>query len=519
MPAADAIIARDGPVSAPMDYTVPAGAELVPLCITATLNGQAAAGSYVPCVEILTPDGKVLARAVLQQTIAAAEDAAVTWFPGVAIAPETPAAQPVGVGSDVVYYDTPNAGTPLTMATTLLAGVQYVLVVEGTYSLWNTALGEGTPEAEAQFPGSHAGRASTQVGLDADTCFARQSGSDRPLGHCNLLTFSLDGGVTFTHLEPVGGPYAQPLAGHLYRYQLVGQGHALVIKLNDIDPPDNYGKLRFTLQVPSGTGTGSGAGQLVPPSDTTLNGDVLEVVNGLPQWAVGGAGGISTIASPGATIVVTNPAGPTTDIDLPASGVAAGTYGDATHTSRVTINPEGVVTAASAVPIGGISGSGLVKLVTVTLGATGALDTGANAIPAGHGTLIVVILCRSAGAVSTAAYNCTVNGDTGAHYADGYFYGPVGSNGSSTGVAAWSDAGLVIANSATANRATCVMITIPFYDNANWFKAGRLEVLSANSRTAYLGIEWDQLAAINQITFDTASHLLTNSTMVVYGTE
>jgi hypothetical protein len=189
------------------------------------------------------------------------------------------------VTSEIVYYDTVNAGTPLTMATTLLAGVEYVVVIEGTYSLWNSALGTGTPEANAQFPGSVAGRASTQVGLDADTDFAIKTGSTRIIGHADLLKLSLDAGSTFSHVEPVGGPYGTPQAGHLYRYAVTGQGHPLRIRLDDINSPDNYGKLRITLQIPDGTGTGSGAGSLVPPADTTNNAQMLAVLAGLPTWS------------------------------------------------------------------------------------------------------------------------------------------------------------------------------------------------------------------------------------------
>ena len=44
--------------------------------------------------------------------------------------------------------------------------------------------------------------------------------------------------------------------------------------------------------------------------------------------------------------------------DLPASGVTAGTYGDATHVGRVTVNAAGLITAASSVGITGGGGGG-----------------------------------------------------------------------------------------------------------------------------------------------------------------
>jgi hypothetical protein len=280
--AADAIIARQGPVAAPLDYRVPAGAELIPLCITASFNGASASGSYVPCVEILTPDGLVLARAVLQQTIAAAEDADVSWFQGVSVCPpgSTAGLPGVGVTLETLYVDS-KSSTGTTSATVLAAGVEYLLVVEGTWSFWNEALNVGSPGADAMFPSSLAGRVSTQVGVDADTLYAYPAAHPNTIGH--QANFELDLGSGFQHVEPDGGPYATPLAGHLYRYTVIGQGTTIKAKVLDtILYTDNYGKLKVTIQVPSGTGTGSGAGSLVPATDTTNDGEVLAVLGGVP---------------------------------------------------------------------------------------------------------------------------------------------------------------------------------------------------------------------------------------------
>lgn len=357
MAAADAIIARDGPVAAPMSYQVPAGAAIVPLCVTASFDGSGAAGSYVPCLEILTPDGKVLSRAVLQETIAAAEGADVTWFPGVAIAPPATFEQTVGVTSETLFVSS-KTSTPTVGTVTLEAGVEYVIVVEGTWSFWNEALNVGTPDADAMFPTSGGGRVSTEVGVDADTLFAYPSDHPNTIGHQTAFQISLDGGATFAHLEPVGGPYTVPNVGHLYRFVVTGQGHPAQFKIVDtILYTDNYGELKVTLQVPSGTGTGSGAGSLVPPTDPTLDGDVLTVVSGLPDWAAPSGGGITTIDSPGGTITVTNPTGPTADLDLPASGVTPATYGDATHVPELTVDAEGRVTAVTNVAVIGGGGS------------------------------------------------------------------------------------------------------------------------------------------------------------------
>lgn len=67
----------------------------------------------------------------------------------------------------------------------------------------------------------------------------------------------------------------------------------------------------------------------------------------------GGGGGITDLASPGGTLDITNPTGPTTDIDLPPSGVTAGTYGDASDVAQITVDAEGRVTDVATVPIAG----------------------------------------------------------------------------------------------------------------------------------------------------------------------
>jgi hypothetical protein len=278
-------VAPFGTKSAPADWTLQAALEIAPKMAHAKYDGSGAAGSYRPCLRLISDSGHVAAECVSEIIVAAGASADVSWFPGADLDEEITGAPTVGVSDEIVYYDTPNAGTPLTMTTTLLSGVSYVLVVEGTFSFWNETLTVGTPEANAMFPGSTAGRVSTQVGVDAEVWWAFPSDHVHPVGHQANLTMSLDGGVTFTHLEPEGGPYSTKQPGHLYRYDLVGQGHALVVKLLDIHSPDNYGKLRFTLQVPSGTGTGSGAGSLLPPADTTNNGQMAAVVSGLPTWS------------------------------------------------------------------------------------------------------------------------------------------------------------------------------------------------------------------------------------------
>lgn len=69
------------------------------------------------------------------------------------------------------------------------------------------------------------------------------------------------------------------------------------------------------------------------------------------------AAGLSSITSPNGTLTVNNPTGPNVNIDMPVTGVAAGTYGDASHSAAITVDAEGRLTAASQVGIAGGSGT------------------------------------------------------------------------------------------------------------------------------------------------------------------
>ena len=81
---ADAVITRAGPVAIPLDYQLPTGTEIVPLVVTATLDGSAAAGPFLAVCEVIAPSGVVTARCCRQLEIAAGASVGVSWFPGVA---------------------------------------------------------------------------------------------------------------------------------------------------------------------------------------------------------------------------------------------------------------------------------------------------------------------------------------------------------------------------------------------------------------------------------------------------
>jgi hypothetical protein len=77
----DAVLTRDGPVSVPLDYVVPAGGELLPLMVRATMDGTSSAGPFYAVVQVIAPSGRVMGTAITS-SVAAGASADVTWFPG-----------------------------------------------------------------------------------------------------------------------------------------------------------------------------------------------------------------------------------------------------------------------------------------------------------------------------------------------------------------------------------------------------------------------------------------------------
>lgn len=65
------------------------------------------------------------------------------------------------------------------------------------------------------------------------------------------------------------------------------------------------------------------------------------------------AAAISALTSSAGTLTVTNPTGPTANVDLPATGVVAGSYGDAADAVTITVDAYGRATALTSVPIAG----------------------------------------------------------------------------------------------------------------------------------------------------------------------
>ena len=77
----DVVIGGLGSSSAPKDYTVKSSQEIIPLCITASINGASAASPFLATLEFISDAGLVMGRFPCQTLIAAGGSADVSWFP------------------------------------------------------------------------------------------------------------------------------------------------------------------------------------------------------------------------------------------------------------------------------------------------------------------------------------------------------------------------------------------------------------------------------------------------------
>jgi hypothetical protein len=146
--------------------------------------------------------------------------------------------------------------------TTLQVGVFYLITVQGTYAVWPMSWwvgnGQGGVEAAPMF--ASAGGANGPTVADWEWLFGWYEQTPA-LSFPIALPFqgvSLDGGITYTQLEPVGGPFYNP--AHLYQYVVQGQNAKVFFKKHDYPTNDNYGVFRICIQkltvcgsLPAGT--------------------------------------------------------------------------------------------------------------------------------------------------------------------------------------------------------------------------------------------------------------------------
>lgn len=275
----DVAIRAQATAAAPQDYLIPGAQEILPKSVNAHMDGTSASGTWYPCLQVLDPAGNVMFSAISSVALAVGGTADVSWFPH--LAPQTATGQTTGVIIDQFLVDS-KTSTETSGSAVLSSGTQYLVTAQGTYSVWNSTLEKGTPNANAIFPSSTAGRASTQVGIDPECAFAfHDEGSGFTLGHQTLWQFDTGAGLGYVTAQ--GGPYSTPQPNYLYRYTLTGRGSVLKAQVVDTGAyTDNYGKIQVTVYSLTGSGSGGGGGSLVPPGGSDYA--ILQPLSGVYGW-------------------------------------------------------------------------------------------------------------------------------------------------------------------------------------------------------------------------------------------
>ena len=153
-----------------------------------------------------------------------------------------------------------NSGKGVTVGT-LVSGQTYLITVTGWVSYWFKSVWDayptvGIPAQPPKFysdaPGAPLPSEQTKTGYDWRCLFAYPQGPGVPgialpdSYHSDRV--SLDGGLTYIELDPLGGMVCAP--DHTYRFLVVGLGKAAYFRISDTGPTwDNYGKYKICVQA------------------------------------------------------------------------------------------------------------------------------------------------------------------------------------------------------------------------------------------------------------------------------
>ena len=75
------LVYTDDPGSLPATYTLPPNLEIELASVVARINGASAAAEFIPVLEILSQDDKLIARVRPEQVFAAGDTGVVTYAP------------------------------------------------------------------------------------------------------------------------------------------------------------------------------------------------------------------------------------------------------------------------------------------------------------------------------------------------------------------------------------------------------------------------------------------------------
>jgi hypothetical protein len=91
----DVLVSAPGTETAPLDYLIAPGQEIVLKAAFATFDGSGAGGAFLPTLRVVAPSGQVVGEYVTDSTVAAGASAEVSFFPrgkGAVSTPSPPAA-------------------------------------------------------------------------------------------------------------------------------------------------------------------------------------------------------------------------------------------------------------------------------------------------------------------------------------------------------------------------------------------------------------------------------------------
>lgn len=260
---ADVALLAGGTVEAPLEYTIPGAQEIIPKSATATFDGSGAAGSFVPTLQIIAPNGTVLASCPIATTLAAGASADVSWFPRVG-----GGGNGSGTDPNAVHFNDPNDEL-LTRFLTLIANASTVADDGGHYAI----------NLESQNPG---GGPSNHFGIRLLSAFV-----------LNLI------GTTSVFLHGIGGPeftaagsadgeaFFFDLFNGAFTFQIRGAGAVPIVQVTGLNEISLY---------PGTTPVGQPAAIPPPAGGATIDTQARAAIVSILDVIGAAAGGIGVTA-------------------------------------------------------------------------------------------------------------------------------------------------------------------------------------------------------------------------------